>query len=113
MSFLSAVISTIRFVYSLLIAWTTNQTLVGSLCLLDWADEKEEYQSNTMFYVSFSPPPQIYGDLDLEMDDFGMMDDDVFCYSTPVEFLKRLWTRGDEGWKVNYCRQIIVAETLE
>lgn len=109
MLFLSAVTSTINFIYSFFVAWTTRQTIIGAYCLVDW---KDEVGQPVICYISFSEPPQIYGDVDLEMDDFGVMDDDVFYYATHTELLKRLWTKSIDGWKVRSCR-LVVAEVLE
>ena len=96
--FINNIIQTIRYLFVLLRTSYSGKTIVGAYCRTVWSDLDEGLEIS---YISFSPAPAIYSGNEYEMDDYGVLDDDVFYYATRMEFLKRLWTPNPiDGWRI-------------
>lgn len=82
----------------LLRAYGSDKIIIGAYCRTVWGELDDGL---TISYISFSPAPPIYSDNDYEMDDYGVLDDDVFYYSTRAEFLKLMWSEHEiDGWRI-------------
>ena len=96
--FINSLRQTIRYLVVLLRALYSDKIIIGAYCRTAWSDNDDGL---TISYISFSPAPAIYSDNDYEMDDYGVLDDDVFYYATRKEFLKLLWSEHPiDKWRI-------------
>lgn len=96
--FIKRVSMTISYLFAVLRASRSGKVIIGAYCRLKWDDQDDGL---TISYISFSPAPPIYSDNEYEMDDYGVLDDDVFYYATRTEFMKRLWTKNPvDNWRI-------------
>lgn len=95
--FINSLRQTIRYLVVLLRVFYSDKIIIGAYCHTMWDDSDEL----TLSYISFSSAPAIYSDNDYEMDDYGVLDDDVFYYATRTEFLKLLWSEHPmDKWRI-------------
>lgn len=98
-NFVNSLLQTIRYLFVLLRAFYSDKIIIGAYCRTVWGDQDDDWL--TISYISFSRAPAIYSDNEYEMDDYGVLDDDVFYYATRTEFIKRLWTPNPvDGWRI-------------
>jgi hypothetical protein len=96
-NFINSLYQTIRYFFLIMKEFGSDKVIIGTYARTVWSDQDEPMIS----YISFSPAPNIYSDNDYEMDDYGVLDDDVFYYATRMEFAKRLWTEHPvDNWRI-------------
>lgn len=96
-NFVNSMYQTIRYFFLMMKEFGSDKIIIGAYCRTVWSDQDEPMIS----YISFSQAPDIYSDNDYEMDDYGVLDDDVFYYATRMELAKRFWTQHPtDNWRV-------------
>jgi len=88
---------TIKYLWGNWRSFYAKETIIGAYCSLRW--NSSEYSQH--FYISFSPEARIYEGDEYEMDNYGILDDDIFYYSGRKEFLKRFWVQHPiDTWRI-------------
>jgi len=97
MNFINSVRLTIKYLWTILRTFYSDEMIIGAYCRMDWSGH--DYPE--ICYISFSSEPRIYEGDDYEMDDYGILDDDIFYYSGRKEFMNRLWTKHPiDTWRI-------------